>query len=412
MGTQCTRVAPVRLAVVISHPIQYYAPWFAHIASLPDIDLRVFYLWDFGVTSTRDRDFGVSLQWDVPLLEGYEHEFVPNASRDPGTHRFRGLDNPDLVERVAHWRPDVILLFGYTYVSHLRLLRARQLRNVPVILRGDSHDAGRPRGPRTWLTQRLRRAVLRRVDAFLAVGQLNAEYFRSCARRPDQVIVAPHFVDNRRFREWPDRHPADAVAWRRSLGIDDDAFVFGFAGKFEAKKRPWDLLTASEQVARLSGRTHVVLFVGAGDGLSSLRQLSGPRIGRDVFFAPFQNQSEMPRAYASMDVLVLPSGFGETWGLCVNEAMNLGVPAIVSDVVGCGPDLVRHGRTGWIFPAGDIDALCKVMDAALARSDEQRAAMSEAARTHVASYSIETATRGLVQAIDRATGSQRAVDAG
>jgi glycosyltransferase involved in cell wall biosynthesis len=391
-----------RLAVVVSHPIQYFSPWFAHLAKQPGIELRVFYLWDFGVERRKDRDFGMSLKWDIPLLDGYAYEFVENASLDPGTHHFRGLDNPSLVARVAAWRPDVVLLFGYAYISHLRLMLSRTLRHTPIILRGDSHNLGRPRGLKSAWSRVMRRTLFRRMAAFLAVGKANSAYFLEHARHPGQVFLAPHFVDNLRFQQWSDYHREQARAWRREIGIADDAVVFGFVGKFQDNKRPFDLLKASDQLslaASGAAASHpATLFVGAGETLPALQEQAAARIGRDVFFAPFQNQSEMPRVYSAIDVLVLPSS-SETWGLCVNEAMNLGVPAIVSDLVGCGPDLIVPGKTGWTFRSGDIDDLRRVLQAALARTQSERLEMSRAVRRHIDAYSVESATDGLVAAM-------------
>ncbi|HEY9250900.1 MAG TPA: hypothetical protein VIO38_17285, partial [Rariglobus sp.] len=69
-----------RLAVVVSHPIQYYSPWFRWM-SAHGWTLRVFYLWDFGVAGREDPEFGRTVVWDVDLLSGHEHEFVPNIAR-------------------------------------------------------------------------------------------------------------------------------------------------------------------------------------------------------------------------------------------------------------------------------------------------------------------------------------------
>lgn len=391
--------------MIVSHPIQYHSPWFAYLAGIPGLQLKVFYLWDFGVRARRDRDFGIAFRWNVPLLEGYEYEFVENVSKDLGTHHFRGLDNPSLVARVGAWKPDVILLFGYAYLSHLRLLLSAVLRHVPIILRGDSHNLGRQRGLRSIVTLALRKMAFRRIDAFLAVGRANIDYFLDCARDPEQIVLARHFVDNRRFQAEGEETKQAARAWRRTLGIADDVFVFGFVGKFEDKKRPRDLLTASECMwpqCEQGGRVRpAILFIGAGIEEARLRARAGDRVGKDVFFASFQNQSEMPRAYAALDVLVLPSGNNETWGLCVNEAMNLGVPAIVSDLVGCASDLVIPGSTGWIVHVGDTDGLRVAMIAALERTPEQRMEMAGAVQRHVAKYSVEQATEGLLKAIDQ-----------
>jgi glycosyltransferase involved in cell wall biosynthesis len=395
-----------RLAVVVSHPIQYFSPWFSCLASQPGLSLKVFYLWDFGVTSKHDRDFGVSLKWDIPLLDGYDYEFIGNVSRDPGTHHFRGLANPGLVSSLRAWRPDTILLFGYAYWSHLSLLLSPALRHVPVILRGDSHNLNRPTGFRQALLRRLRRVLLARVNAFLAVGKANEEYFLELARIPNSVFRAPHFVDNARFREAESTARRAAVAWRRDLGIADDTFVIGFVGKLEDKKRPQDLLRAfaglSPGRAEPGPPSVALLFVGAGLLERSLRDESD-RLGlSQVHFAPFQNQTQMPKVYAALDLLVLPSS-SETWGLCVNEAMNLGVPAVVSDCVGCGPDLIIPGVTGWTFRCGDIMDLQRALGAAINSGSGERSAMSAAVRKHVAQYSVEHATAGLMKAVRAVT---------
>lgn len=128
-----------RLAVISTHPIQYYAPWFRHIAGAIDGDLKVFYLWDFGVTDQVDPAFLQTLRWDVPLLEGYDWEMIPNRSRRPGTDHFWGIDNPELAPRLEAWRPTAVLCLGYNFASFLRLLLFWPSRRCPLLLRGDSH---------------------------------------------------------------------------------------------------------------------------------------------------------------------------------------------------------------------------------------------------------------------------------
>src|ERR1039457_1804547 len=102
-----------RLAVVLSHPTQYYSPWFRWLRSHTGLDFRVFYLWDFGVAHRHDPDFGTSFQWDVDLLSGYDSEFVPNTSGRPGAEHFLGFNNPGLTRQMGAWRPDAMLIFGY-----------------------------------------------------------------------------------------------------------------------------------------------------------------------------------------------------------------------------------------------------------------------------------------------------------
>jgi glycosyltransferase involved in cell wall biosynthesis len=392
-----------RLAVVLSHPTQYYSPWFRRIAALGAIDLHVYYLWDFGVQARHDRDFGHALQWDIPLLDGYANEFVPNRSRDPGTHHFAGLDNPGLVERLAAARPDAILLFGYAYRSQLGVMLSPRLARIPMLLRGDSHDLARPRGLKGLAGRVARRLLFRRFARVLAVGKANADYFRNNGVPGARIRFVPHCVDNARFRAAAADAGLRAAEWRRELGIAPDACVFLFAGKFEDKKRPLDLLAAFLRLLReapAESAGAVLLFVGSGALEASLRRTAGDALGHRVLLAPFRNQSDMPTVYACADLLVLPSfGNGETWGLAVNEAMNLARPCLVSSHVGCGPDLVLEGETGWTFEAGDADALHAALSKALAAGADGRTRMGRQAQARVGHYSYEAAAAALRDAL-------------
>lgn len=398
--------APRRLAVVVSHPIQYYAPWFAALSRCEALSVRVFYLWDFGVRAQPDPGFGIPVLWDVPLLQGYEHEFVSNASRRPGTHRFFGLRNPQLVDRLVAWRPDVVLLFGYAWYSPLRLLFSHRLAAVPILLRGDSHDIGRAASRRQRLMRALRRVVFGRLRGALAVGQANAAYLEAHGVPPQRIFRAPHFVDAQRFGPWV-RQDGTAARWRREHGLEPDDLVVLFAGKFEPVKRPLDLLEAWRQAYRprtADGRRPVLVFVGGGALEAAMREQAARQADGAVRFIAFQNQRAMPAAYGAADLLVLPSA-SETWGLCVNEAMRCGAAAIVSANVGCGPDLIEPGRTGWIFPAGDVAALAAVLREALSDPARLRR-MGEAALERAGGYSMEAATAGLLAAMDAVCGER------
>jgi len=394
----------LRLAVLLSHPIQYYSPWLRHLAARPELRLKVFYLWDFGVKPTMDRSFSSTFAWDIPLLDGYESVFLPNQSKDPGTHHFGGLDNPGAAAALREWGPDVVLTFGYVYKTFLQLFFSPLLWRTPFVFRGDSHELFPATGWKSKLGRLLRIVLFRRFALFLAVGEANREYFRRSGIPDRRVAFVPHCVDNERFRAARQQSEVAAVAWKKDLGIPDEAIVFLFAGKFEEKKRPLDLLRAFQEARAsrpMAKKPMVLLFVGSGAQEAQLRAVAGDAIGCTVFFAPFQNQSQMPMVYAAGDILVLPSfGRSETWGLAVNEAMNLGKPAIVSSHVGCGPDLIVEGETGWTFEAGNPSALRDCLCEAVSASAEF-SRMGEAALRKVNEYSFAVAGDCLVKALER-----------
>ncbi|OUC12148.1 MAG: glycosyl transferase [Alkalinema sp. CACIAM 70d] len=382
-----------KLAIVLSHPIQYYAPWFRHLHADPEIQLKVFYLWNFGVSEVIDRGFGQKIQWDIPLLEGYDHEFVANTSSNPGTHHIWGLKNPTLIPQIRAYEPDTVLLMNYNYASLYHFLWHWQ--DCPILFRGDSHRIMPERGIKAWLRQQWITQVYQHFDRILYVGKANYHYFRTHGVAAEKLFFSPHTIDNDRFMAQTDLAHEQAKLWKQELGIPENHKVILFAGKFIPKKRPIDLVNAFVQ-ANLADTS--LLLVGAGALESDLRTLAAQH--SQIYFAPFQNQSFMPRTYAIADVFVLPSyGNSETWGLAVNEAMCLGKPIIVSDHVGCAKDLVRPGHNGFIFPAGNVEALAQCLQQMLA-SPATLAIYGEASRQLIQNYSYVQASQGLKQAMN------------
>lgn len=387
-----TATPSARLAVVLSHPIQYYSPWFRWLRANTALQVRVFYLWQFGVTEQTDPGFRTTFKWDVDLLSGYEHEFVPNAARHPGTGHFWGLRNPTLTARLATWQPDAVLLFGYAYASHLRVIAWARRRGVPLIFRGDSHFLGRPSPG--WCRTRLLRLLYRQFAAVTYVGQANRDYFATLGVPASRLFFAPHAVNHELFDPAHAGHRAAADALRIELGIGPATRVVLFAGKFLPAKQPRELL---EAFLALNRPETALVFVGDGPEAFSLREAARPAPPGRVHFLPFANQSEMPARYQLADIFALPSrGRYETWGLAVNEAMHLARPCLVSDRVGCQQDLVRDGETGWVFRAGDPAHLQEQLATALT-ADLRPFQAAVAAR--IADYTYAQTTAGLIQAL-------------
>lgn len=386
-----------RLAVVLSHPTQYYGPWFRWLATHEALDLRVLYLWDFGIRPQRDPKFEVAFRWDTDLLSGYPHEFLPNTARDPGTHHFRGLWNPSLPARLAVCQPQAILLFGYNWATHLRAIAWARRRGIPLLFRGDSHFLGRSRPP---LASRLLLHVLfRQFAAFLPVGAANRDYLLTLGAPADRLFFTPHAVDHTLFAPNRTDHQDAARELRAQLRLPPDHQVILFAGKLVPEKQPAELLAA---FLALRDSRATLVFVGEGPekpALLATARAGGPA---PVHFLPFANQSEMPARLLLADLFVLPSrGVFETWGLAVNEAMHLGVPALVSDRVGCQRDLVSPGETGWVFRHDDPADLRRQLAAALALLREAAPAAALRARVarRISGYTYAHASAGLRAAL-------------
>jgi glycosyltransferase involved in cell wall biosynthesis len=353
-----------KLAIIVTHPIQYYSPLFRKINESGKIELKVFYTWSQAQGKKYDPGFGKEVDWDIPLLEGYDYTFVNNITKKPGSNHFNGIANPTLIKEIEEWNADAVLIIGWNFNSHLKAMRYFKDK-IPVYFRGDSTLLDE----RSELKRIARRIFLRwvysNIDFAFYVGTRNKEYFLVHGLKEEQLIFAPHAIDNERFYDKDGIYKQKAIEWRRSLGIKDDYFVFIFAGKLEPKKNPMLLLKAFLEL-KISNAN--LIFVGNGvleEELKSIVTLRQAQCDNhsNIHFLPFQNQSIMPIVYRLGNVFVLPSqGPGETWGLAVNESMACELPVIVSDKVGCSVDLVEHDKNGYIFKSNDEKELMKVIN--------------------------------------------------
>jgi glycosyltransferase involved in cell wall biosynthesis len=385
-----------RLAVIVSHPVQYYAPLHQRLARRDDYLVKVFFTWHAAQGAVQDRGFGRPVAWDIPLTDGYEYELVPNSAADPGVHHFFGLRNPHLVERVSAWNPDVIHVTGWAWHAHLTALREFSRMGVPILFRGDSHLLdGESRWPRRWLKWMVLRQIFKWPTAFLVVGTANRRYYERFGVASNRLIPCPHSIDVARFAEPAEDFERQAADWRRDLGIGKDRVVLLFAGKFQPRKRPIELMKA---VQALGDRRLVLILAGNGELEAEVRSIASADPER-FRVLPFQNQSRMPVVYRLGDLFVLPSSVYETWGLSVNEAMACGRPVLISDHVGCGLDVVNPS-CGAVFTGRDPAALAHAL-IETTTDGENLKRMGRAAARRAWSFDIGLTESSLVEAVER-----------
>jgi len=385
------------LAIVTSHPIQYQAPWFRALAR--NVDVTVYFAWKQDPKGQAAAGFGTEFEWDVPLLDGYRYEWLTNVSRVPGVDAFAGCDTPDVADRLARGRFDACIVNGWYLKSYVQAIRACRRLQVPLLMRGDSH-LKTPRHPLLSAAKYVPyRWGLNRIDAHLYVGSANRRYLQHYGVPEERLFFAPHFVDNDRFAASAGcaRTSGDVQAIRASMGAGPEACVFLFAGKLIDKKRPSDFIGALAELRRRGVRA-IGAIVGSGP-LQPALEAQAQASGVDLRWLGFRNQSEIPACYAAANCLVLPSDGRETWGLVVNEAMACGRPAIVSDAVGCGEDLIEAGRTGDIYPVGNVAALADRMAAMAIRLAHHRAEVKDAVRARIGRYSCDAAASGTIEAL-------------
>jgi glycosyltransferase involved in cell wall biosynthesis len=398
----------VRLAYLVSHPIQYQAPLLRRIAADPGIDLTVFYGSDFSVKGYRDHGFGVDVKWDIPLLEGYKYEFLP-ALRDNGTASVFSPISVGLTRRLAGDGEgngfDVLWVHGYSTVNQMHGILAAKAVGIPVLVRSDSSLDDRPRGPLKLALKRLFFAMLRElVDGVLVSGTKNLAYWRYYMGPDFPMFLLPYAVDNEWFQEQSRLAAASRPALRAELHLEPHRPVILFASKLQTRKHCNDLIAAYARLAPGEGLEPepYLVIVGDGEEREALERQAAETGFASIRFCGFRNQSELPRFLDLCSVFVLPSRH-EPWGLIVNEAMNAGRAVIVSDDVGCQPDLVTDGVEGCVYPVRDVDALAEALRRVLA-TPETAAAMGQRALARIDRWSFDENIRSLREAIAQVTG--------
>ena len=382
-----------KIGFLTTHPIQYQVPVFRELSKIPGIDLTVFYCMIPDEQQQGD-GFGVPFRWDIPLLEGYRYEVLDNVAKQPSVTSFFGCDTPGIRHVIKERSFDAFVVNGWNVKSGIQLLIACRRYGLPCIVRGESNAMR----PRPWWIRTVHKFLLKQYSAFLAIGKSNRDFYLNYGVPQEKIFLAPYGVDNARLNTEAGILEPERGKIRSQWGIPDDAVTFLYCAKFIEKKRPLDLIKAfSLALQRTGGEGIHLLMVGDGELRHECERIAeGNKL--PVTFAGFLNQSEIVSAYVASDCLVLPSDYGETWGLVVNEAMACGRPAIVSDRVGCHPDLIRPGQTGEIFPFGDIKALAGII-ASYDSKTNRLTEMGRTARELVGRYSVSEVVSGCSEAL-------------
>lgn len=389
-----------RVAVFDTHPIQYFAPLWRGLAATPGLEVVVHFLSDHSVRGGVDPGFGVPVAWDIPLTEGYEHRFI---TRNVDFSRPRSVSIPHAAGLLRDGRFDCVLMHGYRFAFSRQVARAARGLGIGTVLRGEFSDV-QPYGGRNSAKAFLRNLYLRwfyrYVDAFCYIGEEARMHLVRRGISSKRMFFSPYAVDAGLFEQQKQEFTRDAV--RSELKIRDGQLVIVFSGKLIPRKAPMLLMQA---IAKLPDASRVtVLMVGEGPLRAELDAAGRAILGDRLLVTGFVNQSQIGKYYSAADVFVLPSEF-ETWGLVVNEAMNFGLPVVVSSQVGCRRDLVIEGETGLSFEVGNAASLSRCLARFL--SDPSLGPhMGRKAAAHIGQYSVDRSVSGIVEAV-RAVGESK-----
>ncbi len=385
-----------RVAVVNTHPIQYFAPLYAYLNTSPDIEVTALYLSDFSLRGATDRGFGQVVKWDLDLLAGYPHSFIgPNVKTLVPTG-FSSTIVPQIWGAVRRGGFDALWIHGHGVGANLIALAAAKSIGIPVFMRCETH-LGLPRvGWKAALRKPLMSAFYRSLNGFLAIGSANRNFYRAMGVPDNRISLMPYTVDNARFTQKSALSDEHRRATRERLKISGDRPAILYVSKFMRRKHPDHLVQAAKRLSA-EGLDFDLVLAGNGEMQAELEQLT--RDLPHVVMPGFINQQEMPTLLGACDIFVLPSE-DEPWGLIVNEAMCAGLPVVASSEVGCSADLIEDGGNGQTFRAGDVDGLTNALRPIVSDAN-LRKAMSARSRELIGRWSYRECLEGLREAVAR-----------
>jgi glycosyltransferase involved in cell wall biosynthesis len=321
-----------------------------------EFDLTVLYCDDYGsLKKNVHPEVGEIAGWDIPLLEGYNYKFLKNNSWKPSIFKgFFGLINLEIFKALKKERGSYLVIHGWAFATNFLAVAAGKLSGLKLCMR--TENPLNQELLKSKLNLFLRKIFFRYFwfklfDYFFYIGSQNKKLYEYYGVKKEKLVFTPYAVDNERFRVEYEKYKNKKTELRKDFGFPTDKKIILTSGKYVIKKRPMDLLKAYKL---LVDQNIALVFLGDGELRKEMEDYISYHNLKDVFLTGFKNQSEVGKYFAAADIFILPSGTGETWGLVVNEAMNFGLPVIVSNLAGCCSDLVAENINGNSFECGDI----------------------------------------------------------
>jgi len=388
-----------KLAYFLSHPIQYISPLFKELAK--EVDLEVYYYSELSIKGGMDKGFGKAIQWDTPLLDGYNSIFLKNYSQSKSMNcRFGDALNFGVWSVLRKSESTVVLVNSWTYGTDLMVIFTAWLFGKKVWLRAEN-PLNQELLKKGW-KQKIKHLILKYfifkffINKFLYIGSENKKFFIYSGVSETDLIYTPYSVDNQKFQTESFELKSQIIKLKEAINIPFEHNVILFSGKYIKKKRPLDLLKAFKLL--YTPNTHLVLM-GEGPLRKEIEEYIIKNELSNVHLTGFINQSEISKYYSVANIFVMCSGVGETWGLSVNEAMNFGLPILISETCGSAHDLVENGINGYVFKEGCIDELKSNLEI-LCNDSLLRERFGKSSSEKVRDYNHQICAKNIVESMD------------
>lgn len=387
-----------KLVIVVSHPIQHFVSFYRALAEEEKLDLVVIFCSKIGVEPYFDKSMNTTIAWKMDLLGGYKHVFLPEAERITSTGP-RQVNNPSIGAELVRQDPDVVIIYGYNYITSLRALFWCRFKRVPRLMISDSElktvRSSQTELIKSWVVP----GILKQFSAFLTVGDCNEDYYEHYGVSRKKLFRSPFTIDEVTYQAAHRDRPSLRAVRREELGIADDEVMVLTVGKLSRRKHPSDVVEAAREIKQ-AGNPSKLRFVLAGNGEEMARlQKIVEGEGLPVLFAGFVNVDLLPEYYCAADMILHPSS-RDPHPLVMSEGACIGLPLVISDRVGAaGPtDIARPGENAEVFPIGNISSLTQCISR-IAADPERREQMSVRSREIFCELDMRCSVKGVLDAI-------------
>ncbi len=363
----------IKIAIVVSHPIQHFCPQYVSFAENENIALKVFFGSALGYKKYVDVHFKEEIAWSNLSLHKFEHIFL---NGDAVLQADKHLDATSLEKELELFNPSLLIGYGYFQKLQRRAKRWALKNHLPIAYISDA-EGRQKRQPvkelvKSWMLTR----YFKSINYFLTVGDANEVYYRRYGVS-DKKMLRMHFpIDVKQYSKSFEDKEILRKNIREKYGIRENEIVLSVVGKLSSWKNQDHIMEAMKILEQKNLVTHLFIL-GSGQQKEAWEQKAKELKQSKVYFPGFVSIEELPAYYAATNFYVHPASV-EPHSIAISEAIYIGCPVILSDRCGSygETDDVKDGTNGMVFPFGDIPALAAAIEK-LAKDEELRKSYSD-----------------------------------
>ena len=351
---------PLKIAIVVSHPIQHFCPQYVSFAQHENIQLKVFFGSALGYKKYLDENFKQEIFWGNLQLDKFDHVFL---NGDAVLQADKNLDALTLEKELSMYAPDCVIQYGYFQALQKRTYRWAVKNKVALAYISDTELRQQRNKIKQWIKSIYLRRHFSKISYFLTVGNANEEFYAKHGVAATKVLRMHFPIDVQQYENAYAQKSELAKQKRNQYTIGENETILLVVGKLVSWKNQDHII---EAMKLLEGRgIYMHLFMlGSGEMKEAWQKKAAQLQHSKVYFPGFIDIETLPAYYAATDIYICPAAV-EPHSIAISEAIYMGCPVIISDRCGSyGPgDDVQEGKNGYVFPLGNIAVLAETIAA-------------------------------------------------